>query len=548
MCKRLFCVLGAVAALVLIAAGPTGNEDESAADEAFLTQHKVATDGDSLLTFFRKRTLSPDDRRRLEALVRKLGDTSFEVREEAEKELMAAGTPALPIVKKGVDDPDLEIARRAQRCVDVYENGPGSALPAAAARILARKRPADGVAVLLAYLPFADDESVDAELLTALRSLCPASEPVPDVIQKAIDSKEATQRAAAGSILGRREEKEHRAAARNLLSDVDARVRLRSSIALVGSKERKAVPVLIALLGDADELVRSDAEEVLTRLAQDNTPDLPAGIDTPEGRAKYRDLWTAWWKKHEESVDLALATQGPVSLRRTMGIEYNTNRVWECGPTGKLLWEIKAEGPMDAQIIAGRRVLIAESSAHRVTERDFTGKVVWEQKFAGEPINCQRLPNGNTWVGLRNGATECTRDGRVLYTREFGGSLNACRRLKNGHVVYLTGTGLIGELNADGKQLRTVQLSNEGTWGDIDLLTNGRFLVSNYGASFTREVDDKGKVLWESKTVPGACGADRLANGHTLLACPSRSVEIDRAGKVVWESKSAGYVRRSHRR
>ena len=203
---------------------------------------------------------------------------------------------------------------------------------------------------------------------------------------------------------------------------------------------------------------------------------------------------------------------------------------------------------MDAQVVQGRRVLIAESNAHRVSERDFQGKVIWECKFAGEPINCLRLPNGNTWVGLRDGCSECTRDGKILYTHAFGGSLNACRRVKNGHVVYLSGSGLIGEIDAQGKAIRSVQLKQEGTWGDVDLLPNGRFLVTNYGANFTREVDDKGKMHWEQTAVAGACGADRLPNGHTLLACPSRSVEIDRAGKVVWETKSAGYVRRSHRR
>lgn len=547
MCQRSICVFGALLALAMLGAGPSGNDDEAAADEAFLTQHKVATDGDGLLTFFRKRTLSTDSKQRLEELVKKLGDASFPVREEAERDLIAFGPAALPLVKAALDDPDLEIARRARRCMDVFENGPGSTLPATAARVLARKRPEQGVEVLLAFLPFADDDSVDEQVLAALVTLAPSTEKASDALVKALASKDAAQRAAAGHVLGRRDDKAYREATLALLRDPDGRVRLRTAFAFTHAKERAAVPVLIGLLTEKSELVRLGAEEILGRLVGEAAPQAP-DTDTDEGRTKYRDAWTAWWRKSGDSVDLALATNGTASLRRTLGIEYNTNRVWECGPTGKILWEVKAEGPMDAQIVRGQRVLIAESNGHRVTERDFQGKILWECKFPGEPINCLRLANGNTWVGLRDGCTECNRDGKILYTRNFGGSLNACRRAKNGHVVFLSGSGLIGELDTEGKQLRTLQMKQEGTWGDIDLLPNGRFLVSNYGANFTREVDDKGKVHWEQTAVAGACGADRLPNGHTLLACPSRSVEIDRAGKVVWETKSPGYVRRSHRR
>src|SRR5262249_14327309 len=157
-------------------------------------------DGDGLLNFFRKRTLSNDSKQRLEELVKKLGDSSFPVREEAERELVAFGAAALPLVKAALDDPDLEIARRARRCEDVFENGPGSALPAAAARVLARKRPDKSIDVLIAFLPFADDESVDEQVLAALVTLAPATEKASDTLVKALMSKEATQRAAAGHV------------------------------------------------------------------------------------------------------------------------------------------------------------------------------------------------------------------------------------------------------------------------------------------------------------------------------------------------------------
>jgi len=89
MNRRLFCLLGALLAISLLGAGPTGNDEENSADEALLKLHKLPSDGDSLLAFFRKRTLSDETRRRLEGLVKKLGDASFPAREEAERELIA---------------------------------------------------------------------------------------------------------------------------------------------------------------------------------------------------------------------------------------------------------------------------------------------------------------------------------------------------------------------------------------------------------------------------------------------------------------------------
>jgi hypothetical protein len=548
MFNRVRTVLGVVfLAAFLGGAGPTGNDDEEAAgDDAFLKEHKIGLDADSLVGFFQKRTLTDADRTRLEKLVKQLGDNAFVAREQAQRDLIAAGPTALPILKPACNDPDLEIARRAARSMEAIESGERDGLPAAAVRALARRKPEGGDSALLAYLPFAADDRVEDEILTALLALHPADrEPTPALLEAQKDE-QPLRRAAAIYVLGRRPEKKHRAEAKRLLADADARVRLRAAQALIGSTDKSAIPTLIALLNDPAEPIRSRAEDLLFRLAGETPPEASAGT-TDETRAAYRKAWEAWWRDNGEKIDVAVAMHGPVLLRRTLGIEFNTNRVWECGANGKVIWDVKAEGPMDAQVLPGNRVLIAESGAGRVTERDFKGKILWEFKPGGEPINCRRLASGNTWIGLRNGFTEVTRDGKAQPTREIAGTLHAIRRLPNGRVVYLTNTGLIGEVSAAGKPIRTLQLTNEGTWGDVDMLPNGNFLVANYGTSFVREVDPSGKKVWEV-TGTAACGIERLPNGKLLIACPERAADIDHAGKVLWEFKSVGYVRRSHRR
>src|SRR5207244_579141 len=108
-------------------------EHPRAADEKLLQEAGLKTDGPALLDFFRKRTLSEADIAKLAEAVRQLGDNSFSVREKATAELVAAGRNALPSLRSGLKDADLEIARRAQECIRAIENGPGALLAAAAA-------------------------------------------------------------------------------------------------------------------------------------------------------------------------------------------------------------------------------------------------------------------------------------------------------------------------------------------------------------------------------------------------------------------------------
>ncbi len=120
----------------------------------------------------------------------------------------------------------------------------------------------------------------------------------------------------------------------------------------------------------------------------------------PEDRRKCRDAaWAAWWKDKGDKVDVGRYVEEERPLGYTLGVEYNTGRVWECDIDGSIRWEVRdLEGPMDAQVLPNGNVLIAEADARRVTERDLKGAVLWEKKIDGEPSGCQRLADGNTFV------------------------------------------------------------------------------------------------------------------------------------------------------
>src|SRR5262245_16951679 len=125
-------------AAILLALGPAAPDraaepDRVKADEQLLKDARVASDGPALLEFFRKRTIDVADEAKMRALVRQLGDDDFDVRESASAQLTALGAVAVPLLKQAMKDTDIEVARRAQNCLQQIERGQTSGLLAAAA-------------------------------------------------------------------------------------------------------------------------------------------------------------------------------------------------------------------------------------------------------------------------------------------------------------------------------------------------------------------------------------------------------------------------------
>jgi outer membrane protein assembly factor BamB len=262
---------------------------------------------------------------------------------------------------------------------------------------------------------------------------------------------------------------------------------------------------------------------------------------------KTRDAWAAWWQKHGSTVDLALLDGRALLLGLTLGIEYNTGKVWEAGPDGVLRWELdNLSGPMDAQVLSAGRILVAEANAKRVSERDLKGTILWEKKLEAEPTGVQRLPSGNTFVSTYSSVMEFRRDGTQAWSFNLPGGSNAIRKARNGNVIYATQSELV-EVDSAGNRVRAVPIPKENMWVGIQDLPGDRYLLANSSTGRVVEIDKAGKVIWEGK-VPGACGVERLPNGNTLVATSGRVVELDRTGKQLWERRSGGYVRRVHRR
>jgi hypothetical protein len=527
----------------------------AAADEQELRQAGIATDGPGLLAFFRNRTVDGTDQERIRATIRRLGDDSFTAREQASRQLVALGPRARQALREAVKDPDVEIARRAQECLRQIEEGASAGVVAAAARLLAHRRPDGAAEALLNYLPSAEEEEVAAEVRAALGDLAVRDGKAEPALVRGLGDPHPVKRAAAGEALARARAAEELPAVRKLLADPDGRVRLRVGLALAETREKEAVPALIRLIDQLPGEDTGPVEELLCRLAGERAPAPPPGADAA-ARRRYREAWEGWWKEHQMAVDAARLGEVARTLGYTLVVLLDRNLVMELDGGNRPLWQIAADFPLDAQLVdGGGHVLIAEHNANRVTERDHKGEVKWEFKVEA-PLAAQRLANGHTFVATRDRLLEVDKDGKEVFshTRPGGENIMKAAKLPNGDIVCITQLGVTRclRLKPDGKDFKEAKsfgVDVRYSGGRIDVLPNGNVLVAETTNNRILEHDATGRVVREFD-VEQPIAAVRLANGHTLVTSMSqhRAVELDRAGKEVWQFKSSTRVTRAFRR
>jgi hypothetical protein len=522
------------------------------ADEQTLGQAKIGTDGPALLEFFRKRTVTDTDLAAIQALIRQLGDDSFEVRQKASGELVGKGRAALPLLQRAKSDSDIEIVRRAEECIRQIESGDTAGLIPAAARLLAARKPPGAVEVLLAYIPMAESDYAAEQVQQGLAALALRDGKPEPLLVKALTDKNPARRAAGAVALCRAGVTEQRPAVREMLKDPEPSVRLRVGLALVAAKEKDAVPVLIALLADLPTSQLGPVEEILYQLAEDKAPTAAAGSGEAE-RKKYLDAWTAWWQANGDKIDLAKLDLVPKQLGYTMMVLLDEGKLLEVDAQNKLRWEIgELQFPLDAQLLPGDRVLVAENAGNRVTERDIKkkGEILW-QKAVEAPIMAQRLLNGNTFIATRTQLLEVDKAGKPVFTysRPNGEMFMRAQKLRNGDIACVTMGSAFVRLDASGKELLSFPVDIRTSGGRIDVLPDGRVLVPQLTNNKVVEQDAQGQVTWEA-SFDQPIAAVRLPNGHTLVTSYSqhRAVELDREGKQVWEYKAETRVTRAWRR
>ena len=187
--------------------------------------------------------------------------------------------------------------------------------------------------------------------------------------------------------------------------------------------------------------------------------------------------------------------------------------------------EQPAAAPKPVQEGKGHHFVCTDYTAGKVFIVTPEGKVEWEYP-AGHCNDLWVLPNGNLLFNTGHGVKEVTREKNVVFNYESKSEIYACQRLANGNTfIGECNAGRLLEVAPDGKIVKEIRLLPEGKDGghlymrNARQLANGNYLVAHYGEQVVREYDPQGKMVREIPAPGGPHSVIRLPNGNTLIAC-----------------------------
>lgn len=574
--------LAAAAVCWLLTTTPARADQSPTHDDDEATLHKagIRLESAALLTFLRRQggAGADDDLAGIDRLLRDLGASTYQARTGAADRLVAIGPAALPRLRRQAREAsDPEVVRSAQRCSKRILANWDYTLHRACVRLLARRTPPGTAAAFLHHLPYVVDEEVEADVWYALDRL--ARRGTDPGFANAVRDRFPARRAVAGFVLGRYGNEQQRGAARALLDDAEATVRLRVAQGLLGARDKAAVPVLIGLVDQPSVALAWQAEELLHYTAGKGAPRETVGAGSAAARAACRRAWEDWWRGNGAKLDLKDRTGLPRMPGLVLLSSHDRTRVALSGCNGPHRWQLPLKPQtIDLSLLPGDRLLIAQMKRYeRIREKqelketpggiyecDLAGNVLWEYKGLPDPMACRRLPNGNTLIidphtsqtfltdqgfkSVTEGVVEVNPEGKRVFQRHTKGYNENPLKLAypvilgNGRLCYLQGeSNVTGFAEVDprtGEDVsRLTYLERLPRGVGFDPLGNGRYLLSLPFDQGVREIDAGGNTVWSYSG--RADEARRLRNGNTLISrwCDgSQILEVTPDHRIVWRA------------
>jgi hypothetical protein len=195
---------------------------------------------------------------------------------------------------------------------------------------------------------------------------------------------------------------------------------------------------------------------------------------------------------------------------------------------------------------SARAFACTDYSAGKVFIINREGKPEWEMA-ASSCNDLWVLPNGNLLFNTGHGVREVTRTKQIVFDYQSKSEIYACQRLTNGNTfVGECNSGRLLEIEPSGRIAKEIRLLPEGKDGghaymrNARRLANGNYLAAHYGEQVVREYDPSGKPVRSIPAAGGPHSVARLPNGNTLISCGdmpggARVFEVNPAGETVWQ-------------
>ncbi len=201
--------------------------------------------------------------------------------------------------------------------------------------------------------------------------------------------------------------------------------------------------------------------------------------------------------------------------------------------------------------IPGRIVGNDDEPPGRVARLNSAGQVAWEINTLKMPYDAAQMADGSYLVNIirARAVWKVSPDGEIMWKRDVGGYPCSLQLLPTGHCLVAGWDddvpGFAREFDAKGNEVWKLE---HLCWPwKAQRLENGHTLVADAGANRVFEVDAEGKEVWavdnlgpEKPELFDALGpvyCQRLDDGNTLVSIRGlcKVVELDPAGEVVWK-------------
>ena len=470
-------------------------------DESILARQGIRPDRESIGRYLR--LMFPDEkmRARIDRLVELLGDPAAEVRDGAMRELVLLQAAPLAALREARGHENPEVRRFARLLVERAQGDLDPQLLYAVFRTIREQRITGLASEVLNALTLSNDFYFREEARrTLLETLRPEDRAI---ILRAAGAGPPEVRAAAFTALRSLSPADAPEVLVPALADPSEETRVAAARELAELGDRRALPALVDLLDAGDARARLQAHATLRAVAGKSFGYIVnAGRDK---RAAPVRAWRAWVESEGATVEWKTPLRfGRPMLGRTLVALYSQNKVVEFDSTGGVTWEVEGlANPWAVHGMPNGHRLITLYSAQTIVEYDASGKRVWESERMGGNV-------GSVWA---------TKAGRILVALGY----------TNNRIVEIDRASkkIVWELVVPGRPVCAVELEN------------GNFLLTLSQSNEVVEIDRTGKRLWAVGGLKNPYSANRLPNGHTLVADhgAQRIVEFDVAKNVVWEFK-----------
>ena len=432
-----------------------------------------------------------------------LGNESFEVREQASRELLKLNNLAIFELKKAIKSKDIEVAKRASDCLEQISPHESIALKTAIIRILGESNPE---LVFEYFIKIADTPELDiltSEALLDALSITIKSNPtlvqkLEDFAQtKDIKSRILIARALAiGNPNG--------IAFRKLSTDDQAIVKANALLALLQEKDKKAIGLLITILPELKTNHLMPIAGLLNELIQDQASEKELAKEKPSA-VEVQKLFASAWEVKNASTNLNIYSLNQLQPKRILASLAEPNlsgKICSLNPDGSVreLFRNNSYADLACAINQSLFFLMERSRGHVIINN--IGEIYERSDPLISTFGLDTDGLGKKFILNRKNLLVLDYTNKIIESIEVNNDCLAGTRLINGDyaIVFKDKSLLI----LDGKNLKkektkislgVIEPTRTILGYQIQGTRSGSILIPEFGGKSVKEIDQTGKLI-----------------------------------------------------